>query len=121
MPIVPHNSCIVTMSHIHIKLRQRTDVDSSSSGPGLVEPTPPKSMVFINDVCFDVAAGVPFNVRETFGNDVVLIQALGQPVPTDEWGVTQQPLQHGGFYYLLRSPAQPPDHRTIDLVHFRSS
>ncbi|XP_047973025.1 WUSCHEL-related homeobox 9-like isoform X1 [Salvia hispanica] len=83
---------------------------------GLVEPTPPKSMVFINDVCFDVAAGVPFNVRETFGNDVVLIQALGQPVPTDEWGVTQQPLQHGGFYYLLRSPAQPPDHRTIDLI-----
>ncbi|KAL1567404.1 WUSCHEL-related homeobox 9-like isoform X1 [Salvia divinorum] len=89
-----------------------------SISQGLVEPTPPKSMVFINDVCFDVAIGVPFNVRETFGNDVVLIQALGQPVPTDEWGVTQQPLQHGGFYYLLRSPAPPPDDRTIDLVDF---
>ncbi|XP_042038270.1 WUSCHEL-related homeobox 9-like [Salvia splendens] len=64
---------------------------------------------------YPISQGVPFNVRETFGNNVVLIQALGQPVPTDEWGVTRQPLQHGGFYYLLRSPAPPPDHRTIDL------
>lgn len=119
MPIVPLNSCIVT--HL-TKLRETRvkadDVDSSSSGPGLVEPTPPKSTVFINDVCFDVAIGVPFNVREAFGNDIVLIQSLGQPVPTDEWGVTRQPLQHGAFYYLLRSPAPPPHHRTIDLVMF---
>lgn len=75
-----------------------------------------KSTVFINDVCFEVAIGVPFNVREAFGEDAVLIQSSGQPVPTDEWGVTQQPLQHGVFYYLLRSLAPSPHHRTIHLV-----
>ncbi|XP_057791332.1 WUSCHEL-related homeobox 9-like [Salvia miltiorrhiza] len=76
-------------------------------GPGLVEPTPPKSTVFINDVCFDVARGEPFNVREAFGNDVVLIQSSGQPVPTDEWGVTRQPLQHAAFYYLTHHTTPP--------------
>ncbi|KAK4796419.1 hypothetical protein SAY86_028745 [Trapa natans] len=59
-----------------------------------------KVAVFINDVAFEVAAE-PFNVQAAFGNDVVLINSAGQPVVTDEWGLTLQPLQHGAFYYLI--------------------
>ncbi|XP_062096981.1 WUSCHEL-related homeobox 8-like isoform X2 [Humulus lupulus] len=59
-----------------------------------------KTMVFINDVAFEVAEG-PFNVREAFGEDAVLIHANGQLVPTDEWGVTPHSLHHGAFYYLI--------------------
>lgn len=56
--------------------------------------------VFINDVAFEVVAE-PFNVQAAFGNDAVLINAAGQPVVTNEWGLTLQPLQHGAFYYLV--------------------
>ncbi|PRQ29055.1 putative transcription factor Homobox-WOX family [Rosa chinensis] len=59
-----------------------------------------KSMVFINDVAFEVAAG-PFNVREAFGDDAVLIHSSGHPVLTNEWGVTLHSLHHGAFYYLI--------------------
>ncbi|KAK6154754.1 hypothetical protein DH2020_009002 [Rehmannia glutinosa] len=77
---------------------------------------PPKTTtVFINDVCFEVAMG-QFNVRETFGDDVVLLQSTGQPVVTNEWGLTQQPLQHGAFYYLLRTFTPSPDDNTIHLI-----
>lgn len=61
-----------------------------------------KSTVFINDVAFEVSVG-PFNVREAFGGDAVLINSSGQPVLTNEWGVTLQSLQHGAFYYLVNS------------------
>lgn len=61
-----------------------------------------RSTVFINDVAFEVAAG-PFNVREAFGDDAVLINSSGQPVLTNEWGVTFQSLNHGAFYYLVRT------------------
>ncbi|KAL9671987.1 hypothetical protein QQ045_009561 [Rhodiola kirilowii] len=59
-----------------------------------------KATVFINDVAFEVNGG-PFHVREAFGNDAVLLHSNGQPVLTNEWGVTLQPLQHGAFYYLV--------------------
>ena len=59
-----------------------------------------KTTVFINDVAFEVATG-PFNVREAFGEDAVLIHSYGQPVLTNEWGVTLHSLQHGAFYYLV--------------------
>ncbi|KAK4769962.1 hypothetical protein SAY87_030494 [Trapa incisa] len=62
--------------------------------------TIPKVAVFINDVAFEVTAE-PFNVQAAFGNDAVLINSAGQPVVTDEWGLTLQPLQHGAFYYLV--------------------
>ncbi|KAK8949257.1 WUSCHEL-related homeobox 8 [Platanthera zijinensis] len=58
------------------------------------------SMVFINDVAYEVMAG-PLNLRETFGPDAVLLHASGHPVLTDEWGLTLQPLQHGASYYLV--------------------
>ncbi|KAK4399179.1 WUSCHEL-related homeobox 9 [Sesamum angolense] len=84
---------------------------------GLGEQGPAKLTVFINDVCFEVGVG-PFNVREAFGDDAVLIQSSGQPVLTNEWGVTLQPLQHGAFYYLLRPfTPSPDDIRTIHLVY----
>ncbi|GAU39578.1 hypothetical protein TSUD_384610 [Trifolium subterraneum] len=53
-----------------------------------------RSMVFINDVAFEVASG-PFNVRQAFGDDAVLIHSTGQPVLTNQWGVTLNSLQHG--------------------------
>ncbi|XP_027338139.1 WUSCHEL-related homeobox 9-like [Abrus precatorius] len=59
----------------------------------------PRSTVFINDMAFEVAVG-PFNVREAFGDDAVLIHATGQPVLTNQWGITLQSLQHGACYYL---------------------
>ncbi|KZV51106.1 Homeobox-3 [Dorcoceras hygrometricum] len=65
------------------------------------EMGPTKSTVFINDVCFEVGSD-PFNVRQAFGDDAVLLQSSGQPVLTNEWGITLQPLSHGHFYYLLR-------------------
>lgn len=88
------------------------------AGVGVGESGPTKSTVFINDVCFEVGVG-PFNVREAFGDDAVLIGSTGQAVLTNEWGVTVQPLQHGAFYYLIRpfTPPHPHD-RTMDLVNF---
>ncbi|CAJ1939200.1 unnamed protein product [Sphenostylis stenocarpa] len=59
-----------------------------------------KCIVFINDVAFEVMMG-PFNVRQAFGDEAVLIHSSG-PVPTDEWGTTLHPLQHGACYYLVR-------------------
>ncbi|XP_021907721.1 WUSCHEL-related homeobox 9 isoform X2 [Carica papaya] len=59
-----------------------------------------RSTVFINDVAFEVGT-MPFNVKEAFGEDAVLINSSGQPLPTNEWGVTLHPLQHGAFYYLI--------------------
>ncbi|MBA0565575.1 hypothetical protein Golob_010442 [Gossypium lobatum] len=53
-----------------------------------------RSTVFINDVAFEVTVG-PFNVREAFGDDAILINSSGQPVLTNEWGLTLQSLQHG--------------------------
>ncbi|KAL6538669.1 hypothetical protein OROGR_012657 [Orobanche gracilis] len=79
--------------------------------------SPPKTTVFINDVCFEVAMR-PLNVRETFGDDAVLFQSSGQRVLTNESGLTQQPLQNGAFYYLLRAftPSLQAHDKTIALV-----
>ncbi|XP_057764407.1 WUSCHEL-related homeobox 9-like [Salvia miltiorrhiza] len=87
-PAVPPSFCVPSPSSDHLL-------------QGVEECVPTKSTVFINDVCFEVGVG-PFNVREAFGDDAVLIQSSGQPVLTDEWGVTLHPLHHGAFYYLLR-------------------
>ncbi|XP_042503229.1 WUSCHEL-related homeobox 9 [Macadamia integrifolia] len=72
----------------------------SGSGSGMAPAAAAKSTVFIDDVAFEVTGG-PVNVRETFGDDAVLIHSSGQPVLTNEWGVTLQSLQHGAFYYLV--------------------
>ncbi|XP_043699650.1 WUSCHEL-related homeobox 9-like [Telopea speciosissima] len=69
-------------------------ISGSGMGPAA------KSTVFIDDVAFEVTGG-PVNVRETFGDDAVLIHSSGRPVLTNEWGVTLQSLQHGAFYYLV--------------------
>ncbi|XP_068665553.1 WUSCHEL-related homeobox 9-like [Aristolochia californica] len=61
---------------------------------------PARSTVFINDVAFEVGMG-PLNVREAFGDDAVLLHASGQPVLTNEWGITLHALQHGASYYLV--------------------
>ncbi|KAK9152907.1 hypothetical protein Sjap_000387 [Stephania japonica] len=60
----------------------------------------PRLTVFINDVAFEVSVG-PFNMRQAFGDDALLIHSSGQPVLTNEWGVTLQSLQPGASYYLV--------------------
>nr|ABO93067.1 SISTER OF EVERGREEN [Petunia x hybrida] len=95
-----------------------TTIPASSHIQGAVEPTgaaPTRSTVFINDVAFEVGVG-PFNVKEVFGEDAVLIHSSGEPLVTNEWGLTIQPLQHGAFYYLLRTSTATHDHNTIDLI-----
>ncbi|KAL8140534.1 hypothetical protein V2J09_006555 [Rumex salicifolius] len=74
------------------------------SGRQMISPAP-KSTVFINDVSFEVPSVGPFNVREAFGEDVVLFHQTGHPVPTNEWGLTLHPLQHGASYFLVRTLA----------------
>ncbi|EEF39813.1 WUSCHEL-related homeobox 9 [Ricinus communis] len=59
-----------------------------------------RSTVFINDVPFEVGVG-PFNVREAFGDDFILIHSSGHPVLTNDWGLTLHSLQHGASYYLV--------------------
>ncbi|CAN4078852.1 unnamed protein product [Withania somnifera] len=88
---------------------------SDIQGVAAVEPNevegPMRSTVFINDVAFEVGSG-PFNVREVFGEYAVLIHSSGEPLITNEWGVTLQPLQHGAFYYLVRT-STPSTHLII--------
>ncbi|CAL5346107.1 unnamed protein product [Camellia sinensis] len=94
---IPH--CIV--SHTGTSVTVPSTI-SHTLGPGVGEScsaTQTRSTVFINDVAFEVGVG-PFNVREAFGGDAVLIHSSGQPVLTNEWGVTLHSLQHGGFYYV---------------------
>ncbi|KAI4343004.1 hypothetical protein MLD38_027557 [Melastoma candidum] len=67
---------------------------------GPVDLAGSKTTVFINDIAFQVSPG-PFYVRETFGDEAVLINSVGQLVATDQWGITLQPLQHGASYYLI--------------------
>ncbi|KAL3522396.1 hypothetical protein ACH5RR_015230 [Cinchona calisaya] len=80
-----------------------------------VQVGPTKSTVFINDVAFEVTTAL-FNVKEAFGDDAMLLYSSGQPVLTNEWGVTLQPLQHGAFYYLIRTLTSSTQYTTIDLA-----
>ena len=61
---------------------------------------PVRMTVFINEMPIEVVSGL-FNVKAAFGNDAVLINSFGQPILTDEFGVTYQPLQNGAIYYLV--------------------
>ncbi|KAK9051677.1 hypothetical protein SSX86_028305 [Deinandra increscens subsp. villosa] len=74
-----------------------------------------KTIVFINDVPFEVPVGGFINVKEAFGGDAVLVDSSGQAVVTNECGMTVQALEHGAFYYLVRSFTY--DHAaTVDLI-----
>ncbi|KAG9446812.1 hypothetical protein H6P81_012940 [Aristolochia fimbriata] len=73
---------------------------SSGVGPATGLRSTTTTTVFINDVAVEVGAA-PLNVREAFGDDAVLLHASGQPVLTNEWGVTLHGLQHGASYYLV--------------------
>ncbi|XP_074272321.1 WUSCHEL-related homeobox 9-like [Silene latifolia] len=80
-----------------------------------------KSTVFINGMAIEVPCA-PFNVKEEFGEDVMLVNAsTGHPVMTNEWGVTLHALQHGASYYLVNaqvvaSPLIDKLHSTSDLL-----
>ncbi|XP_024932921.3 WUSCHEL-related homeobox 8 isoform X2 [Ziziphus jujuba] len=73
----------------HIQVLAGVGEQEEAVGPGSAA----RSTVFINDVAFEVAAG-PFNVREAFGDEAVLIHSSGQPVLTNDWGLTLHSLQH---------------------------
>lgn len=101
-----------------ISIREVAGVFAGVGESGALDPTSAaKSTVFINDVAFEVSVG-PFNVRETFGDDAVLINSYGHPVLTNEWGATLQSLQHGAFYYLVRtlSPSFCEKHESTELI-----
>lgn len=71
-----------------------------------------KVTVFINGMEVEVPAR-PFDVRGTFGDEAVLIHYYsGQPVMTNEWGLTLHPLQNGALYYVVR----PSTSSDTDLV-----
>ncbi|KAG0458137.1 hypothetical protein HPP92_023294 [Vanilla planifolia] len=72
----------------------------TSSGP-VNELQVIRSIVFINEVAYEVTTG-PLNIRQAFGDDAVLLNSSGLPVLTDDWGFTLQPLQHGASYYLVQ-------------------
>ncbi|XP_054776506.1 WUSCHEL-related homeobox 9-like [Prosopis cineraria] len=93
--VVPSMAPATTTTVIVPSLSVTTQIQEEAGG------TAAKSIVHINDVAFEVAVG-PFNVREAFGDDAVLVHAAtGHPVLTNEWGVTLQSLSHGAFYYLI--------------------
>ncbi|XP_061341524.1 WUSCHEL-related homeobox 9-like [Gastrolobium bilobum] len=101
------NFCVTPTSHTATVLPPITTTTITVPSPiiaqvqGIGDPAvTARSTVFINDVAFEVSVG-PFNVREAFGDDAVLIHATGQPVLTNQWGVTLQSLQHGAYYYLV--------------------
>jgi hypothetical protein len=71
------------------------------SGVGEADGGAAKCTVSINNQVFDVDVG-RFNVREIFGDGVVLTDSFFQPIPIDEWGVTLEPLQNGASYFLVR-------------------
>ncbi|XP_061363442.1 WUSCHEL-related homeobox 9 [Gastrolobium bilobum] len=91
--VVPPITVPSDITHLQEVIRCVSGVGEEAAGTT-------KSTVLINNVAFEVAVG-PFNVREAFGDDAVLIHSSGQPVLTDEWGVTLHSLQHGACYYLI--------------------
>lgn len=96
--------CILIYRCTLVNVRRTVNAGVGEQGSSGVGPNGAgaKTTVFINDVAFEVPAG-PFNVREAFGEEAVLIHSYGQPVLTNEWGVTLHSLQHGAFYYLVSS------------------
>ncbi|KAK7306597.1 hypothetical protein VNO77_44546 [Canavalia gladiata] len=100
-PTLSSSSSTTTTTSLALPPTTTTTTVPSTLIPQLQGVTP-RSTVFINDMAFEVAVG-PFNVRDAFGDDAVLIHATGQPVLTNQWGVTLQSLQHGASYYLVRT------------------
>ncbi|KAK7266985.1 hypothetical protein RIF29_19647 [Crotalaria pallida] len=58
--------------------------------------------VFINGVATEVPRG-SIDIKNVFGEDVMLVHSSGVSVPTNEFGFLMQSLQHGQSYFLVRS------------------
>ncbi|KAF5728710.1 putative Homeobox-3 [Tripterygium wilfordii] len=95
--VVPPTSSVTTTVGLTVPSTIINQIQGVSESGGVLAA---RHTVFINDVAFEVNSG-PFNVKEAFGDDVMLIHSSGQPVLTNEWGLTLQSLQHGGSYYLV--------------------
>ncbi|KAG2273174.1 hypothetical protein Bca52824_067729 [Brassica carinata] len=59
-------------------------------------------MVFINGVPTEVTSG-GIEMKATFGEDLVLVNSSGVPLPTDQFGFLMHSLQHGEAYFLCRT------------------
>jgi hypothetical protein len=56
--------------------------------------------VFINGVPTEVPSGA-IDMKAMFGENVMLVHSSGVPVPTNEFGILMQSLQHGESYFLV--------------------
>ncbi|XP_058727368.1 WUSCHEL-related homeobox 11 isoform X2 [Vicia villosa] len=61
--------------------------------------------VYINGVATEVARGA-IDMKTVFGEDVMLIHSSGVSVPTNEFGILMQSLQHGESYFLVSKQTQ---------------
>ncbi|KAF3606524.1 WUSCHEL-related homeobox 11 [Brassica napus] len=59
--------------------------------------------VFINGVPTEVTSG-GIDMKATFGEDLVLVNSSGVPLPTDQFGFLMLSLQHGEAYFLVPRP-----------------
>ncbi|XP_020882857.1 WUSCHEL-related homeobox 9 isoform X2 [Arabidopsis lyrata subsp. lyrata] len=106
--IASYNNDNNTMLHIPPSTSTTTTITTSHSLATVpstsdqlqVQAAGARIRVFINEMELEVSSG-PFNVRDAFGEEVVLINSAGQPIVTDEYGVALHPLQHGASYYLI--------------------
>jgi hypothetical protein len=57
-------------------------------------------IVFINGVPTEVPR-VAIDMKSMFGENVMLVHSSGVPVPTNEFGILMQSLQHGESYFLV--------------------
>ncbi|WJX29670.1 WUSCHEL-related homeobox [Trifolium repens] len=62
-------------------------------------------IVFINGVPTEVPR-VAIDMKSMFGENVMLVHSSGVPVPTNEFGILMQSLQHGESYFLVSKQTQ---------------
>ncbi|CAL0317150.1 unnamed protein product [Lupinus luteus] len=61
--------------------------------------------VFINGVATEVPRG-PIDIKNVFGEDVMLVHSSGVSLPINEFGFLMHSLNHGESYFLISKQAQ---------------
>ncbi|CAI8595215.1 unnamed protein product [Vicia faba] len=96
-PEIGHTSAassVLNPSHDHaLNLNYHHSGFGGSDVSGLIT-------VYINGVATEVARGA-IDMKTVFGEDVMLIHSSGVSVPTNEFGILMQSLQHGESYFLV--------------------
>ncbi|CAK8533049.1 unnamed protein product [Lathyrus sativus] len=92
-------SSVLNPSHDHaLNLNYHHSGFGGSNVSGLIT-------VYINGVATEVARGA-IDMKTVFGEDVMLIHSSGVSVPTNEFGILMQSLQHGESYFLVSKQTQ---------------